>query len=318
MSQFGPAPAGSAKIRAAITPLYARVVVQANCPVRKTAGRRSGDARRCRTTFTQYRGQREIHVNMQLIGKRPTYAAEAGYAYFPFQGDEPWTLIDRIAQFIDPSEELADRSNAAYMAVHHGVRIEGGYAGINFYPLDTPLVSFGKSGAYRFDENAHYQTGELYATLFNNCWGTNFAQWQSGDFSFDFVLQPTGNDDWDGGLAKGGAEAFRPLLAAVVPGREFQPSGSLLKIAPPTVQLVTLKPAEFGTGTAIRLWNSDVDPVRARITLPAMPRDAKLFRCDLLERSKKRRIPLNRDGLAIVRLKPNEIATLLLEQTGKN
>ncbi len=317
MSDFGPVGGGRATVRPEITPLYARVIVEANCPARKVPDRRSGDARSYRTTFTQYRGQRELHVNVSLIGKRATYAAEAGYAFFPLIGDHPFVLIDRIAQLVEPGEDLARGVNAAHMAVHRGVRIEGAYAGMNFYPLDTPLVSFGQPGAYRFDDDGDYETGVLYATLFNNCWGTNFAQWQSGDFSFDFILQPTGNDDWDGGLARGGAEFFRPLVAAVVGGPRGEPARSLLRIDPACVQLVALKPAEFDPGTVIRLWNADVEPVKARMALPAGRQGDKLWRCDLLERPTKHRIPVSGGGEAIVSLKPNEIATLLLQPAGK-
>ena len=317
MPPFGPVPGGPATVRADITPLSARVVVEANCPCRNVPHRRSGNTRRYRTTFTLYRSQRELHVNVQLIGKRPTYAAEAGYAFFPFIGDNPFVLIDRIAQLVEPSEDLADGINAAHLAVHRGIRIEATYAGMNFYPLDTPLVAFGQPGAYRFDDDGEHETGVLYATLFNNCWGTNFAQWQSGDFSFDFVLQPTGNDEWDGGLAKGGAEVFRPLLATVTTGSKGRASRSLLAIDPDCVQLVTLKPADFSPGTVIRLWNADVDPVRARVTLAAVRRGDRLWRCDLLERSTKRSIPISGEGEAVVRLKPNEIATLLLQPAAK-
>ena len=109
-------------------------------------------------------------------------------------------------------------------------RVELEHAGMNLYPLDTPLVGFGQPGAYRFDDNAAGTNGVLYATLFDNCWGTNFAQWQSGDFSFDFVLSPTGNDDWDGGLARGGAEVFRPLVASVCRAGRGPASRSLLKV----------------------------------------------------------------------------------------
>jgi hypothetical protein len=295
-------------------PLSSRVVVEGKCPIRRVPNRKSGDARRYRTTFTVYRGRRELRVNIQLIGKRASFAAEAGYGFFPLCGDEPFVLVDRIAHLIDPSHDLARGVNAAHMAVHRGVRIEAKHAGVNFYPLDTPLVGFGKPGAYQFSDDGDYDSGVLYATLFNNCWGTNFAQWQSGDFSFDFVLSPSGNDDWDGGFARGGAEAFRPLVASVVKGFRGDASRSLLKIDPPCVQLVTLKPGEFGSGTVVRLWNAEVEPGKARLRLIGGRRGDKLSVCDLIERPTRRRIAVSAEGEAIVQLKPNEIVTLLLQR----
>ncbi len=320
MPQFGPAGGGSATVRPEITPLYTRVTVEADCPTRKAAKRRSGDARRYRSTFTLYRGLRDLHVNVELIGKRPTYAPEAGYAFFPFAGEKPHVLVDRIAHLVNPARGLVKSVNATHLAVHRGLRIQGKHAGMNFYPLHTPLVSFGQPGAYRFSGDPVYPNGLIYATLFNNCWGTNFAQWQSGDFSFDFVLRPTGNVGADGGLAQGGAEVFRPLLATVVTGRRAgaDAARSLLTVQPQAVQLVTLKAADFEAGTVIRLWNSHADSITARLTLPAMRRGDSLWKCDLLERTSRRAIAVNGEGEATIPLRPHEIATLLLRPENKS
>lgn len=315
MSQFGPVSGGKATIKTEVTPVFARVVVEANCPTRRVPGRKSGDIRRYRTTFTHFRNHREIYVNMQLIGKRATYAAEAGYAYFSFSCENPWIAVDRIAHLLDPAEELAAHANAAHMAVHRGVRVENAYAGLNFYSLDAPLLGLGgKPGAYHFDDDGAYESAEIYATLFNNCWGTNFAQWQSGDFSYDFVIQPTGDDDWDGGLSKAGAEVFRPLVASVVKGGKEAPSGALLSIDSKYTQLVALKPADFEDGTVLRLWNGDCDDGTARLRFSESVAGSELIRCDLIERTGGKPIKLSPRGEATVRLKPHETATFLLRQ----
>ncbi|UCD27854.1 MAG: hypothetical protein JSV03_12210 [Planctomycetota bacterium] len=313
LSQYGPVSAEAAKIEGELTPLYGRVTVEANCPVRKVPYRRSGDIRRYRTTFTHYLGRSELYINIRLIGKQATYAAEAGYAFFPLAVKYPLVMVDRIGQVAIAGDDFVDQANKAHMAVHRGLRIEDTFSGMNFYPLHTPLVAIGAPGAYCFNSNTEYKAGILYATLFNNCWGTNFPQWQSGDFSFDFVLNPTGNDDWDGGLAQGGAELFRPLLATVTTGFQGPASQSLLSITPPCVELITLKPAEFDSGIIIRLWNSEVEPVRACLTLPNAQRDNSLTLCDVLERSRGRRIPISEEGEAKVSLKPNDIITLMLK-----
>jgi hypothetical protein len=311
MPHVGPAGGRPARVTCRVSGLLARVIIEAECPPRRPSGRRSGDAQRYRSTFTVYRGRRELHVRLELFGKRPTFAAEAGYAFFPFSGEKPSILINRIAHQLDPRRELAGRVNAAHMAVGRGVRIQHTHAGMNFYPLHTPLVSFGRPGLYRFDENGKHESGVLYATLFNNGWGTNFAQWQKGDFAFDFVLQPTGNDAGDGGLERGGAEAFRPLVAQVIEGRPASPAGTMLNVEPSrSVQVVTVKPAEWDSGTVMRLWNADANPAGATLRFP-IRRGAQLWRCDLLER-RKDRIRISLRGEAKLKLRPNEIATLLL------
>ncbi len=312
VKDFGPVGGGKAKVTPEITPLYSRVVVEADCPVRKIKGRRSGDAKKYRTTFTHYRGHRDLHVRMELTGKRATYAAEAGYGFFPLAGEEPMVMIDRIFHTMQPGEDLAKGVNARHMAVHHGVRVELKHAGLNFYPLHTPLISFGKPGLYLYDEDRDLN-GVLYAGLFNNGWGTNFAQWQSGDFCYDFVLRPSGNDDWDGGLHRGGAEVFRPLLATVVQGARGEPSGSWMEIDSDKVQLVAFKPAEFGSGLVLRLWNADVDPSVAEIRSSCFGKKTVLRRGDLLERPAGKAIDAKASGAFRVKLKPNEVMTLVIQ-----
>lgn len=314
MSQYGPLGGRKAVIRPEITSAYARVVVEADCPVRRAAGRRSGDCRGYRTTFTQYRDRRELHINLQLFGKRSSYAAEAGYAVFPINLPKPRIIVERISRLVVPARDLAPGCNAAVMAVHHGVRVEGRYAGMNLYPLDTPLVCFGGPGAYIFDSEHQYDNGVLYAMLFNNCWNTNFALWQEGDFSFDFVLQPTANDTGDGGLSRGGYEFHRPVTARVVSGFSGSPSRSLLMIDSASVQLVVLKPADFGPGVVLRLWNAHWETAQARLVFPEMRRPGSLRRCDLLERPSGRALRLSPAGEVTVTLKPHEIATYLLDR----
>ena len=65
----------------------------------------------------------------------------------------------------------------------------------------------------------------------------------------------------------------------------------------------------------LRLWNADVDPAKTKLCLPGARRADALYKCDLLERAGKKRIPITSDGEAVVTLKPNEIATFLLRDS---
>lgn len=309
MSQVGPLPQGKATVTPEITPLCARIVLEGDCAAVKARDRRSGNARRYRTTFTLYRGRQELYVRMELFGKPATYAAEAGYGYFPIAGDTPLPLVDRILHISQPSEAFGKGINTGHLVAHHGVRIENASAGMNFYSLDAPLMSLDEPGGWRFTDDADNKGGVIYATLFNNLWGTNFAQWQSGDLAYEFVLQPTGNDDWDGGLATGGSEYFRPLLAGVVDSVPAVPSRSLLAVEPAAVQLVALKPADFGDGIIIRVWNSHCNAVRARLRIDGAARGDRLERCDLLERNAGGKLTVDGRGEVVVPMKPQELAT---------
>jgi len=309
MNHVGPLPQGRATVTPELTPLCARVVVEGPCAPVKVKDRRSGNAQRYRTTFTLYRGRQELYVHMELFGKAATYAAEAGYGYFPIAGETPIPLVDRILHISQPSEAFGKGINVGHLVAHHGVRIENATAGLNFYSLDAPLISLDEPGGWRFTDDADNRGGVIYATLFNNLWGTNFAQWQSGDLAYEFVLHPTGNDDWDGGLATGGSEHFRPLLAKVIDTVPEVAARSLLAVEPAAVQLVALKPADFGNGIIIRVWNSHSDPVRARLRIDGASKGDRLERCDLLERAVAGKHVVDGRGEVVVTLKSQELAT---------
>ena len=46
-------------------------------------------------------------MNVQLFGKRMTYAAEAGYAAFPINLSKPRVTVERIARMVVPGRDLA-------------------------------------------------------------------------------------------------------------------------------------------------------------------------------------------------------------------
>lgn len=327
---------GPADVGPSVTPLYSRVVVETGGDFARNGRAPRPDRPRCRITYTLYRNRRELYVNIAICGDPGTRAGER-YAFFPVAVEKPYVLVDRIAHLTTPEDDLAKGVDAACMAVHHGIRVEGDHAGMNFYGLDTPLVWFGMpdakagnaapiggngqaahgSAAVRKDRNVRppsgaYPDGTLCALLPGI---TDQTHHRGGDpnpeRSFDFILHPTANDGWDGGLSKLGWEYARPLVAVLAEGQSVRPSGSLLSIEPTVVQLVTLKPADFADGTCLRLWNSLLDPAEGLVTLPESLRRGELWRCDLLERPVKR-IPLDRQGRARVSFRPHEIVTTMV------
>ena len=116
-------------------------------------------------------------------------------AFFPFAGDKPKVLVDCGDSQINAAEEITSAPIAG-----RGVRVQMTHAGINFYPLHTPLLHLETVG-----KRKPKPTGIVYATLFDGK--------PSRRRSFDFVLRSTGNDKGDGGLARGAAEAYEPITA---------------------------------------------------------------------------------------------------------
>ncbi len=213
-----------------------------------------------RTEFALYRGSPDLHVRVEVAAELISGGGD-GWAYFPFGGEEPFLLLERAGHQIRPAEDLIGLPSGD-LAISRGVRVEQPHAGVNFYPLDTPLVRLGTPG----ESAKSVVSGVLAARLWSGpVEAEELARRRK--LSWEFVARPTGNDTWDGRLTMGGAEVFQPLLA--VPGSPAGQGveGSLLRVDPPSVQLVGLRPADEG-GLDARIWNADVERVRATIHGP--------------------------------------------------
>ncbi len=294
-----------ARVVPLLSPLCSRILVDAE-----------GPAGRYRSTFTLYRDRPELYVRIE----RPARAGGpngGAHAFFGLLGESPFLLIDRVTHVIEPGQDLFGGGRAPAMAVSRGLRVEGSHAGMNVFSLDAPLIGFGRPagtdaasagtaggpGVCKVRRTGS-QTGQLYVALPSRPARPSVAE---------FVLQPTGNDAWDGRLAQSGAEFCRPLVALALRGRANEPSASLLRIEPSCVHLVTLKPADDGQGFMLRLWNADVDPVTAEIACPTARGRGRLLLCDALERPTGRHLAM-RGGSARLRLNGYELATLRLNR----
>jgi alpha-mannosidase len=120
-----------------------------------------------------------------------------------------------------------------------------------------------------------------------------------GEHRFVYAFRPFTAGDLTG-VIRDGYRLNNPLL--VEPGVAF---ASMASVDDPAVVIETIKPAESGQGTVLRLYESLGRPTTAalRTTLP----HARVTETDLLER------PLETADLARLEFGPFEIKTLLLE-----
>ena len=58
---------------------------------------------------------------------------------------------------------------------------------MRLYSEDSPLVSIGEDGCYQCNSEVN-KSSEVWFNLFNNMWGTNFPQWNEGDFTFNYII----------------------------------------------------------------------------------------------------------------------------------
>jgi len=98
----------------------------------------------------------------------------------------------------------------------------------------------------------------------NNHWGTNYRAYQNGPVEFRYALR----------LHKGhnaaAANRFaiglsQPLLPTFATSTR---SGSLLRVQPNDVQVLTLKPSDDGKAWIVRLFGGSGEPQKATLTWP--------------------------------------------------
>ena len=62
-------------------------------------------------------------------------------------------------------------------------------------PIDSPCVSLGEPGLWRYSQAFQPQKPTVFVNLYNNEWNTNFPEWQDGTWSSRVRLWPTQGED---------------------------------------------------------------------------------------------------------------------------
>jgi hypothetical protein len=151
----------------------------------------------------------------------------------------------------------------------------------------------------------------MYAHLSNTQWGTNFPQWQEGDFTWRINLYPH-TDDWLNKYI--GDNIWKDVGRA---RREFSRGPDWIDcFFADTWQVpLAMRPRHDGRGLVIRLW----DPVGTQrdVSLDIRGKVSALWQCDLMERPVER-LPHRYEEdagwtRASIPITPHGIVTLLVE-----
>lgn len=148
-----------------------------------------GDARQVVVEITLPPDGDELFVRLLLKDKQETPFIESGSFCIPFPEGNTEYRINKNGVLLNPAKDIADKANHVYYALENFAAARKESAGIVVMPLDTPLLSIGEDGCYQYRKEYEEKLPVFFFNTFNNMWGTNFPQWQEGDFSYRFVIR---------------------------------------------------------------------------------------------------------------------------------
>ena len=220
------------------------------------------------------REQPWVDIEWRVMDKTPDPAPEGGWLCFPLAVKQPHYTLGRLGGPIDPAKEIVPGANKDYFCLSTGLVIRGDdQSGVGICPIDSPCVSLGEPGLWRYSQTFQPQKSSVFVNLYNNEWNTNFPEWQDGSWSSRVRLWPTQGEDLGRNLTVPAWEARLPLLAAATDGR----GGSLpavqsgLSVSRPGV-LVTAFGADpdfVNKGTLLRVWDQIGASGELVVNLPA-------------------------------------------------
>ena len=119
-------------------------------------------------------------------GSRQTLRSwpEAGWICLPFKVDEPQFRLGRLGSIIDPAKDIVAGCNFHLFALNSGMTVtDPGSRGVGLCPLDSPLVSLGEPGGWKYSKEFTPRKPRVFVNLFNNQWTTNFRLWNAGTWT---------------------------------------------------------------------------------------------------------------------------------------
>ncbi len=258
-----------------------------------------------------------VDVQWRVTEKTPDPVPEGGWLCFPLAVSQPHYTLGRLGGPIDPLKEIAPGASKDYFCLSTGLTIRGNdSSGVGICPIDSPCVSLGEPGLWRYSQAFRPKKPTVFVNLYNNEWCTNFPEWQAGAWTSRVRLWPTQGADYGKNLTVPGWEARLPLLAAAAEG----PAGSLptvqsgLSVSRPGVLVTAFGPdPDFvNKGTLLRVWDQSGAGGKLVVNLPPGFQAASATAVDLRGEKTGSPIPI-KDGRLIFDLHAYSPASFILD-----
>ncbi len=230
-----------------------------------TAGDTLGLAKGIEVVITLPRQQPTFDVEWRVTEKTGDPIPEGGWICLPFAVEQPQFQLGRLAGPIDPTKDIVTGANKDLICLNSGMTIRsGGGTGIGLCSIDSPVVSLGEPGLWKYTLGDISPKPTVFVHLYNNMWHTNFPEWIEGTWNSRVRIWP-GTD-----LTTPSWEARTPLLAAEADG----PAGNLpatqsgVSVSRPGVLVTAFGQNPDGPGTVLRLWEQNGESKPVTVTLP--------------------------------------------------
>jgi hypothetical protein len=218
---------------------------------------------------------------------------------------------------VDPARDIVRSSNHEVFCLNSGMTVTGSdHRPIGLCPIDSPLVSLGQPGLYRYSREFTPRKPLVLVNLFNNVWGTNFQQWIGGSWSSRVRLWAAQGNSAEADLITPAWEArsrVKAVNSGTSPGK-LPPVQFPLELSRKGVLVTAFGQNPDGEGLVLRLWEQAGEGGPCRVRLPEGLRAAVAQPCDLRGRPQGTPIPIE-DGWLEVAVKPFAPVSLLLQRT---
>jgi hypothetical protein len=154
---------------------------------------------------------------------------------------------------------------------------------VGICPLDSPVVSIGEPGLWRFSREFKPKAATVYVNLFNNQWSTNFSQWVGGSWSSRVRIWVGKAEQGRSILSVAAVEARNPVLAAFSdsPAGPLPISQAGLSLSRPGIVVTAFGVNPDGAGTLLRIWEQAGESGPCTVSLPQGSRFMTAQPCDL-------------------------------------
>lgn len=238
-----------------------------------------------------------VDLELTVHNKAPDPWPEAGWLCLPFRVKEPHFQLMRLGGMVDPAKDIVPGCNFDLLALNGGVAVVGAdRRGVGLCTLDSPLVSLGEPGGWKYSGEWKSPKGRVFVNLFNNQWSTNFRLWNSGTWTSRVRLWPVNGGNLERNLVSPAEEARFPLVAGFAEGAagHIQPVQAGLALSRGGVKVTAFARRFDGGGTVLRLWEMAGMKGTVSVELPHLMRPAAVQPVDLREQPCGRPIPVHK------------------------